>query len=171
MLSTSNIGSLKKPTLYSPTYQYSSSMGGSVEALQQSAYAKGRIDGATEMQIELIKRGNALFQLAFQKASEITDLLINAASANDITVYDFYLKVEDWDNISSLIVVKLEDYVDDKIDSFYRAASEIYDQYNDDAFYWDYMITYDSDALNTGKIFADGFKHLYEHTSRPRKTQ
>ncbi|MBV4357877.1 hypothetical protein [Pinibacter aurantiacus] len=170
MLSTSNIGSLKKPSLYSPSYQYGSSMDGTVEALQQNAYAKGRIDGAKDMQVELIKRGNALFQLAFQRASEITDLLVNAAAANNITIYDFHLKVEDWDNISSLIIVKLEDYVDDKIDLFYRAASEISDQYNDDAFHWDYMITYDSDALNTGKIFADGFKHLYEHTARPRKT-
>jgi hypothetical protein len=170
MLSTSNIGSLKKPLLYSPTYQYTSSTGGGIESLQQSAYARGRIDGAKDLQIELIKRGNALFQLAFQRASEITDLLINAAATNNITVYDFHLKVADWDNISSLIIVKLEDYVDDKIELFYRSASEISDQYNDDSFHWDYMITYDSDALNTEKIFADGFKHLYEHTLRPRKT-
>jgi|GEM_PF-2525595 len=170
MLSTSNIGSLKKPPLYSPNHQYTSSTDGNLEALQQSAYAKGRIDGAKDLQIELIKRGHALFQLAFQRASEITDLLVNAAAALNITVYDFHLKVEDWDNISSLIIVKLEDYVDDKIELFYRAANEISDQYNDDAFHWDYMITYDSDALNTEKIFADGFKHLYEHTPKPRKT-
>ena len=170
MLSTSNIGNLKKPLLYSPNHQYSLSTERNPEAMQQSAYVKGRMDGAKDMQIELIKRGNALFQLAFQKASEITDMLIEAAAANDIIVYDFHLKVEDWDNISSLIIVKLEDYVDDRIELFYRAANEISDQYNDDAFHWDYMITYDSDALNTEKIFADGFKHLYEHTLRPRKT-
>ncbi len=163
-------GSKRQP-MYSPIHHYVSYNDPNVEAMQQDAYARGRSDGAKDMQIELIKRGKALFQLALQKASEITSLLVNSANENNITVYDFHLKIEDWDNVTSLIIVKLEDYIDDKIDAFYRTANEISAQFNDDTFHWNYLITYYSDTLNQDKILTDGFNHLYEHTPRPRPAQ
>jgi hypothetical protein len=171
MAETIYMRSNKGQTFYTPVHHYVAYEQLAVEALQQKAYLQGHTDGARDMQAELIRRGNALFQLALQKASEITEKLAALADEKGIIVYDFHLKMEDWDKVSSLIVVKLEDYVDDKIDALYSYADEIAMQYSNDTFHWDYSITYHSDTLNRDKILTDGFNHLYEHTPQPRQAQ
>ena len=148
---------------------YGGSYGGDYTV--NDAYNRGKKDGAKDKEIELIKRGNALFQLAIQKAESITHKLAESAKSNQITIYEFHLKVDNWDCIQSLIVVDMDDFIDDKIEELYKAASEISDEINDDIFHWEYSITYASDDLDTDKIISDGFTHSYEHTNRPRKTQ
>ena len=65
----------------------------------------------------------------------------------------------------------MEDYVDDKIETLYRAAHQISEEVNDENFRWDYAITYNADSLNTEKIVSDGYQFLYEHIAEPRKAQ
>lgn len=137
----------------------------------KNAYVQGHADGANDLQIELIKRGKALFQIAYQKANEITTVLIECARESEITVYEFYLKIDNWDKITSLIIVEMDDYVDDKIDKLYSCANELAIKHNDESFNWSYLITYSSDSLNLEKIHTDGFTLLYENTPRPRKAQ
>lgn len=138
-----------------------------VDALQQDAYLRGYKDGEKDLEIELIKRGKALFQIALQKATDITNDLLETAEGAGILVYSFHLKMEDWDKVTSLIVVKLEDYVDDKIDVLYARANELTSEYNTESFHWSYLITYASEKLNREKILTDGFTFLYEHTPAP----
>jgi hypothetical protein len=160
-----------RPTAYQSTFRYISSVDRSIiEHLQADAYMQGKKDGIKEMEIELIKRGKALFDMAFQKMSIITGSLVKVAEENDIVLYDFHLKVENWDKINSLIIVKLEDFVDDKIDALYKAANDLADEINTDSFTWAYSITYNSEDLSLEKILSDGFEYLYEHTPKPRNS-
>lgn len=134
----------------------------------EDAYLEGKKDGAKDIKIELIKRGNALFQLAFKKAEEITYELIEAADKNEIKIYEFHLKVENWDCLKSLIIVDMKDFADDKIETLYKAANEMSDKVNNETFHWDYSITYASENFNVGKILTDGYTNFYEHIPRPR---
>lgn len=139
--------------------------------MSDDAYLRGRKDGAKEMEIELIKRGNALYQLAFKKVEEITAMLVEAAKKYDIKIYEFHLKVENWDCLKSVLLVDMEDFIDEKIENLYRTANEISDKVNDDSFHWDYSITFSSEEFNKDKIMSDGFTHFYEHISRTRQAQ
>ena len=139
--------------------------------IMNDIYLKGKKDGANDMQIELMKRGKALFELALKKAGFITKELIQAATDKKITIYDFYLKLENWDSIKSLILVDMDDFIDEKIEFLYKTASEISDNINDEDFHWDFSITYFSENINIDKIRSDGFTHIYEHISKSRQTQ
>lgn len=138
-----------------------------VERIKNDAYIKGHIAGGIEMKQELMKMGEALFNLAFGKIEEITNYLIDIAEKNNITIFDFYLMVENWDSLRSLIVVKLDDYLDDKIELLYQAAYDKATEVNNDSFGWNYTITYFTENLNKGKIHTDGYTLLYEHTTKP----
>lgn len=137
----------------------------------QDDYWQGKKDGAAEKEAELIRMAKALFDLAMEKAKAITSDLWETAKQQNIYVHNFYLSFESWDKIKSLIVVKLEDYVEDKIEELYRKANDLCIQYNTDKFKWDYTITYYSDKLSKDKIIADGFTHIYEPSTEPRQTQ
>lgn len=137
----------------------------------EDIYLKGKKDGADDMRIELMKRGKALFELALKKASYVTSKLAETGKENNITIYDFFLKVEDWDCVRSLILVSIDDFTDDKIEVLYKVANELSDEMNSDDFNWDYSITYLSENINIDKIKSDGFSHIYENIPRPRKAQ
>lgn len=131
-------------------------------------YQQGLKDGKKDKEMELLKMGKALFQMAINNAQQITGELISAAQKDDITIHDFYLMVEDWDKIHSLIVVKLEDFIDDKIYNLYNKATKLALDYNCDSFHWEYRITYYSDNLSKDKILSDGFIMHYEHSPASR---
>ena len=143
----------------------------SVADVREDAYLRGKKDGAKDMQIELLKRGDALYNLAFQKVEQITSILLESAEQHSIKIFEFHLKVENWDCLKSLILVDIEDFASDKIEELYRAANECSDKFNDTTFHWDYSITYSSDNFNKDKIVSDGFTHFYEHLSTTRPTQ
>lgn len=134
----------------------------------EDVYLKGKRDGAQDKEIELIKMGKALYELAFKKVQYLTGKLIQSAKDNDINVYEFHLKIENWDCLKSIIIVDIEDFSSDKIEALYKVANEISDELNNDDFHWDYSITYASDNINIDKIRSDGFTYYYEHVSRPR---
>lgn len=151
-------------------YQVSSMYGGghSFGLDSMDVYQKGKKDGAKDMEIEMIRRGKALFDLATKKAGYFTNKLISAAKDNNITIYEFHLKIENWDCVKSLLVVDIDDFSNDKIENLYKVANAISDEINDDTFHWDYSITYASDSLNIDKIKSDGFTYYYENIPRPR---
>lgn len=131
------------------------------------AYNRGKKDAHAEM----IKMGNALLELALNKSSNITERLIDVAKQNNIKIFEFYLKIENWDNVKSLIIVTLDDYTDDRISALYEEAQRISSEVNDGSFHWEYIITYLSDNISDEKIISDGYSYHYEHTPKPRKTQ
>ena len=158
-----------EPIEYITGYSYIEGHPSQMGINMEEVYIQGMKDGADEMHRELIKRGNALFELAFTKVEKLTGILIESARANNIAIYEFYLKVENWDCLKSIIIVDMDDFVDEKIETLYKAANEIYDNVNTNKFHWDYSITYNSDNVNIDKIKSDGFTYYYEHISRPRK--
>jgi hypothetical protein len=135
------------------------------------SYEKGLEDGRRDMEAELVKRGKALYQLAFQKIAQITEALLDGAEAHEINIIDIRLKLENWDCANTIIFVKIEDYLDEKIDLLYDKAHEIAQQINDSTFHWDYSITYYSDSVNKEKLISDGFQFVYEPTASTRTSQ
>lgn len=135
------------------------------------SYEQGLEDGRKNMEAELIKRGKALYQLAFQKITQITQDLVEGAESNNISIVDIHLKLDNWDCANTIIFVKLEDYLDEKIESLYDKAHAIAQEINDPTFHWDYSITYYSESLNTEKLISDGFQFVYEHTTSSRTSQ
>jgi hypothetical protein len=142
-----------------------------IQTESKDDYWQGKKDGAAEKEAELIRMANALFDLAMDKARAITSTLWENAKQHNITIHNFYLSFDSWDKIKSLIVVKLDDFVDDKIEELYRKANELCVQYNTDKFKWEYTITYYSEKLSKDKIIADGFTHIYEPITESRQTQ
>lgn len=143
--------------------------GGIPEFTQPSSYQKGLEDGRRNMEVELIKMGKALYTHAFQKIESVCNEIISFAESEDIGVIEIHLKVDNWDCSHSLIIVKLEDYLDDKIDLLYNEAHKLSERINDDNFHWDYSITYLSDSINKDKLVSDGFNFFYEHSLRTRQ--
>lgn len=140
-------------------------------SLVANVYNQGRRDGANDMQMELIKRGKALFQLALDKISYITNELIQVAEKNEIEIISFHLKLDNWDSARSLILVRLDDFVSERIDELYIAANNLSSSVNNDTFLWEYQITYASDNISIETITTDGFNYHYEHSHRARKAQ
>ncbi|HMK27182.1 MAG TPA: hypothetical protein VK483_14215 [Chitinophagaceae bacterium] len=132
-------------------------------------YLQGRKDGVKDLQEEVIKMAKALFQIAQQKAEFITDRLVEAAEKNEITINKFCLRIESWEKISLLIIVKIEDYLDDKIESLYEAANQLSLEHNNEKFMWEYVITYSSENLSMEKIISEGYNLVYEPSTEPRK--
>lgn len=139
--------------------------------IQDDAYLQGKIDGKKDKEIELMRMAKALYQMAFDNVSKITQELANCAEKEGIIIYDFHLKMDNWDKLKSLIIVKTEDFIDDKIYNLYDKATKLAHEYNCDSFHWDYSITYYSDNLSREKIYSDGYTLHYEHTTRPRTPQ
>lgn len=154
-----------------PIKSYQHYYAGEVFETENAAYRRGKKDGAKDMEIELIKRGKALFDLAMQKSESLTASLVKVASDNNITIHEFHLKLDNWDCVNSLIVVDKNDFIDDKIDILYKSANDLSNQVNSDSFHWEYSITYASENLDLDKILSDGFTHRYEHIPRSRQTQ
>jgi hypothetical protein len=142
-----------------------------VNSMQATAYIQGIEEGKKDKEIEIMKMGKALCELAFDKISQITSQLIKSAEENNIVIYAFYLNFENWDSLKSLLIVKQEDFTDDKIEALYKKANNIAEQYNGDSFHWDYLITYDSENLNKDRIASDGYQFFYEHTPKSRQAQ
>jgi hypothetical protein len=180
MMERTTIKSIRKSTPYQFLFQSNPHLPGdaivllggnyAVDPYNQS-YEKGLEDGRKDMEAELIKRGKALYQLASQKIDSITDELVSESEAKGISIVEIHLKLEDWDCASSIIFVKLEDYLDEKIDFLYNKAHLVAQEINDSTFHWDYSITYYSDSVNKEKLIADGFRYIYEHTPSARQTQ
>lgn len=142
-----------------------------LEQHQNDSYQKGLEDGRKNMEIELTKMGKALYDLAYRKVRMVCDGLIKVAEENEILINEIHLKLTNWDCATALIIVKLEDFLAEKIDLVYAEACKLTDQVNDDNFHWDYSITYHSDSINKEKLVSDGFQYTYEHSPRSRQTQ
>lgn len=164
----------EKKQSYTPLYGGNYSGGSQPEfnfanGIQLNAYIQGIEEGKKDKEVELMKMGKALFDLAFNRISEITGKLVKCGEENNITIYYFYLKLENWDNLKSLLVVKQDDFTNDKIEALYKMANVIAEEYNGDSFHWDYLITYDSENLNRDRIQSDGYYFFYEHTPKSRQ--
>ncbi|MCF1713036.1 hypothetical protein L0U88_00150 [Flavihumibacter sp. RY-1] len=136
------------------------------ESLEE-AYIRGHIDGGQEKEAEMFRMAKALFVKGEGYISEFTNGLLEVANKLQITVFKFWLKFEVWDSCKLIIVVKIEDYIDDKIDELYKAAQSLSDDISKNNFVIDYAITYYSEKLNVDRLVSDGFDRFYEHTPIP----
>lgn len=152
------------------TYIHHDSDSGNI-GRELSAYVRGHFDGARDKEAEMMRMAKAVFERAHELNEAATTKLIEAANQYNVTIYTFCLNLVSWDCAKLLIVVKLEDYIDDRIEHLYSAANKISEEISSDSFNWDYAITYHSDKLNMAKLTTDGFDLIYEHTPRPREAQ
>ena len=104
-------------------------------------YLQGKRDGVKDLQEEVIKMAKALFQIAMEKAEDISEALVKSAIKDEITIHRFCLKIETWEKVSMIIIIALEDYVSDKIELLYESANQLSQEINNEKFNWEYIIT------------------------------
>jgi len=136
--------------------------------VRDNAYNRGFTDGSRDKEVELIRMGKALMETNHQSADTLSQILLEEALKNNITIHEMYFNLQNWDKISLLVIVKMEDYIDDRIDTLYAIATSLLESMNSNFIQFEYTITYLSETLNRQRILSDGFTHVYEFTPPAR---
>ena len=135
------------------------------------AYQQGIEDGKRDVQLELIKMGKALFKIAADKINSVIKDALSVSEEKSIDIVEIHTKFYSWDDGNCIILVKIDDYIDEKIDYLYDKMRSATERVNDDSFNMDYSITYSSESLNRERLLSDGFQLIYDRLSSSRATQ
>jgi hypothetical protein len=122
-----------------------------------------------ELQEQLNKATIALENVALQKASYALNRILEVATDFEITIVSTWLKIESWSDVTTLIIVPIEDYSEDKIEHLFTTSNLISSELSSPDFNWKYDIIYFSEYLNYDKITSDGFSLQYGQLFKSRQ--
>jgi len=121
------------------------------------AYVIGKREGLNSERRALLDRLNDNLLVAGNATNEIFEFI----SSKDMKFDDAYLKIEAWDTLSIIVLVKEADYVKGEFDSVYETVSAIEDKFNKEYTNLFFSFIADSGNLDIEHLQSDGFIFIY----------
>ena len=121
------------------------------------AYIIGKREGLNSERRALLDRLNDNLLVAGNATHEIFEFI----SSRKMNFDDAYLKIEAWDTLSIIVLVKEEDYIKEDFNSVYEVVSTIEDKFNKEYTNLFFSFIADSGNLDIEHLQSDGFIFVY----------